>query len=58
MLYVSEVQHVTPYIRIAVVSDRDTGEVVGSIRFGDSISERRVREMAPFLIKKSKKSRR
>ncbi|WP_181153263.1 hypothetical protein [Paenibacillus sp. AR247] len=57
MLYVSEIQQVTPYIRIAVVSDRETGEVVGSIRFGDSVSERRVREMAPLLVKKSKKTR-
>lgn len=57
MLYVSEIQQVTRYKRIAVVSDRDTGEVVGSMTFGDSVSDRWVREMAPFLVKKSKKTR-
>lgn len=58
MLYVSEIKQLTLYTREAVVSDRGTGEVVGSITFGDSVSERRVREMAPFLVKKSKKTRR
>lgn len=57
MLYVSDIQQVTAYIRIAVVSDRETGREVGRITFGDSVSERRVREMAPFLVKKSKKTR-
>lgn len=57
-LYVSEIQQVTQYTRLAVVSDSDTGEVVGSITFGDSISDRRVREMAPLIVKPKRRKKR
>lgn len=58
MLYVSEIQQVTQYTRLAIVTDSDTGEEVGRQLFGDSISERWVREMAPLIITKPKKKRR
>lgn len=57
-LYVSEIQQVTQYKRLAVVSDGDTGEVVGSITYGDSVSDGWVHLMAPSLVKPKKKIKR
>jgi len=58
MLYVSEIRQITRYNRIAIVTDTDTGEEVGRLTFGDSVSNERVRWIAPLLItNKNKKGK-
>lgn len=58
MLFVSGIESINPYKKLVTVVDTETGEVVGQVTYGDSVSERHMRMMAPSLITKSKRNKR
>lgn len=54
MLFVSGIDAINAYKKLVTIVDTDTGEITGVLTYGDSVSDRFIRMMAPSLIKKTK----
>lgn len=57
LLFVSAIEPVKSYLKRVTVVESTTGEIAGVLTFGDSVSDRHIRMMAPSLVNKTKKKR-